>query len=222
MNNVKKLPDCYEKTDNSNNDKLLKLNELICSDVKQDCIDVFNSLDLDNATGKTLEKLAETVNLKRGNYNDEQLRFAIKIQISKMHSKGDYNSSVELLCLSLGIDKIKIEDGVNSCEVEIAQIPYDVFEELGISSDKIVKMLKELMPIGVGVESANFDGTFEFEGDTIDCGTSIRIIDEVLNCGTSTRDITDKLTVDAPSIAETGFSDDNSSVGGYFGDAWVS
>ena len=79
--NVRKLPDAYYKGKDGNNYKLLQLNELSAQMLDKDMTDVLNSLDIEQATGATLDLYGQMLGQERGSLNDYQYRLVIKNKI---------------------------------------------------------------------------------------------------------------------------------------------
>lgn len=166
MENVDRLPDAYDKNYEHNNYKMLKLNSLQCSDLILDIQDVYNSLDLNLATGKTLDLYGESVGLNRGNFNDEQYRIAILNKIAYNTSVGEYENVVWLLSLILGSPKneIEIRDSPDEiCKVEVRKIPLSKFLDSGFTLEDLIYAIETLLPICIKVSSVSFEGTFEFD-----------------------------------------------------------
>ena len=167
--NVDYLPDAYRKDKTSNNYKLLRLNELLRDDFKTDMQAVLESSDLSKATGKTLDLYGETVNQKRGVLNDEQYRIIILLKISQTLCRGDYTSVMELLInmFKCTANDIIIKD-VGNCMVEITKLPMNVLVNAGFSGSQATQLIENLLPVGVAISSANFEGTFEFGSSATD------------------------------------------------------
>ena len=78
MSDVSRLPDCYRKDSESNNYKLLELGRMATAELRDDIQAVLDCLDLNQATGKTLELYGDMMGQRRGLLNDEQyLRLAV-------------------------------------------------------------------------------------------------------------------------------------------------
>lgn len=169
MSNVNKLPDSYAKGTESNNYKLLNLNEQAIADVKADAQAVFDALDIEKATGRTLELYGEMLGQKRGALNDVQYRFMIFTRLGINIAQGNYDTVISNAkqIFKCEASDIVLRDGVNPCTVEIEKFPLEVLINAGFSSTQAVEMLETLLPIGITINNANFDGTFEF-ADTAD------------------------------------------------------
>lgn len=194
MNNIQKLPDFYSKRTDSNNAKLLQLHELAMLDIKKDLQDVENCLDLNQANGKTLELYGQMEEQKRGLLNDEQYRYMILLKIGMNHVQGDYNSTMQIIvqmfnCKNgqIKLDDIEVTETEQACVVKLTKFPVQVLIDAGFSSKQAVQMIEKLLPIGVSLAADNFDGTFEFA------------------------------ETDEEYEETAGFSNDNQTIGGYFG-----
>ena len=97
MDNVKRLPDAYYKGKNGNNYKLLHLNELAADEFANEMENVNNSLDIMQATGRTLDLFGASVGIRRENRNDSKYRLAILTQIGRNISDGSYDKILTLL-----------------------------------------------------------------------------------------------------------------------------
>ena len=164
MNNVNKLPDSYAKGTESNNYKLLSINEQAIADAKKDAQAVFNMVDLQQATGRTLDMYGDMVGKKRGALNDTQYRFMILTRIGINVVQGDYKTVVESVKNMFGCEAsdIVLRDSEKPCRVEVETFPLEILVNAGFSSLQAIAMIESLLPVGVTVDDANFEGTFEF------------------------------------------------------------
>lgn len=164
MSNVKKLPDSYAKGIESNNYKLLNLNEQAIADAKADAQAVFEALDLQNATWHTLDLYGDMLQQKRGTLNDEQYRMLILRKIGINVAQGNYPTVINILkqIFNCEANEIILGDGVKPCTVDLKKFPLEVLTNAGFSSSQAVAMIEILLPIGVTIDNANFEGTFEF------------------------------------------------------------
>lgn len=169
MSNVNKLPDSYAKGQQSNNYKLLNLNEQAIADVKADAQAIFNALDILTASGHTLELYGDMVGQKRGVLNDVQYRYMILTRMGINVAQGNYETVIANAkqIFECEASDIIIRDSAKPCTVELEKFPLEVLISAGFSSTQAIAMLESLLPIGVTVDNANFDGTFEF-ADTAD------------------------------------------------------
>ena len=164
MNNARKLPDSYAKDSSSNNHKLLNLNEQAITALKKDMDDVLNVLDLSQATGATLDLYGDMVGQQRGELTDDQYRYMILTRSGINNSQGSYDSVIALLCRIFECEPsaISLDDGKDACTVELTKFPLSVLVNVGFSGQQAIDMIRLLLPSGVTIDSANFEGTFEF------------------------------------------------------------
>ena len=192
---VKRLPDTYNKAADSNNNKLLQINETATTALKKDIQDIYDVLDLNKAYGKTLDLYGEMVNQPRGAMNDTKYRYLIFAKIGSNLAGGDYNSTMSHLVqmFNCGLDDVKLEDmeiheeNTEPCRVKLAKFPVWVLANAGFTSRQAVQMIEPLLPICVTIEADEFEGTFEF-------ADADNIYDE-----------------------DAGFADDSQTIGGHFG-----
>lgn len=189
--NTIRLPDYYNKEADGNNNKLLTLDSELRVVLNNDILEVYESLDLYTASGKTLDLYGETVNQKRGNLTDNQYRLLILTKILRNSAGCDYNSIINILSMLLECDKMDISlvNGETPATVDVINIPLTVLNKVGFTSTHAIEMLNSLLPITVTIGNAQFDGTFQFASSK-------------------------EIEVDE----NTGFSDDEQNTGGYLGE----
>lgn len=173
MDNVKRLPDAYYKGEDSNNYKLLHLNELATADFQSDLSDVLNCLDVMNATGKTLDLYGETIGQSRGKLDDAQYRLLILNKIGRNLCNGDYNSVVSLLAQMFNGNPadIVLKEADDPCKVTIVKFPLDLLANAGFSGEQAVLIIEMLLPVCVRLTDIEFNGTFEFmDGNALTYG----------------------------------------------------
>lgn len=171
MSNVKRLPDSYAKSTSSNNHKLLNLNEQAVADAKADAEALFDVLDIQKATGRTLDLYGDMVGQKRGALDDTQYRYIILTRVGINTAQGNYDTVVKLLreIFKCEANEIILRDSDEPCKVKIEAFPLDVLVNAGFSSTQAVDIIESLLPIGVTVDATNFEGTFEFDNsDTVE------------------------------------------------------
>ena len=155
--------------DGSNNYRFLNINEQAIEDVKADAQAIFDALDIQKASGRTLDLYGDMVGQKRGALNDAQYRIMILTRIGMNVAQGNYSTVIESAKRIFECDAsdIILKDGAEPCVVTIEKFPLDVLINAGFSSTQAVELLEMLLPIGVRIDNANFSGTFEF-ADTAD------------------------------------------------------
>lgn len=186
---VSNLPDTFCQDENSNNYKLFMIEQQIYKKIYDMLQSVFNILDIDNATGETLDMYGKRLNLKRGNLNDLQYLIQLKAKIAQSLCDGSRDSVANALAyvLSSTADKMKLVEGEKKNTIKIKDIPLTLLFEAEFTADQITAMIEELLPVGVHVAQAEFSGTFEFA---------------------ETENEQDEAK---------GFADDEGTIGGYFG-----
>lgn len=183
------LPDAFAKDKDSNNYKLLLVEKHIYDAINTMLQSVYNILDIDNATGTTLDMYGERLNLKRGAATDAQYLIRLKAKIAQNFSDGSRDSIAKALAyvLSTTTDRIKLKCDTEKNTVQVADIPLKTLTDAGFSGDEIMSILNSLLAQGVTTSQTHFSGTFEFS------------------------DSTDEYNINA------GFADIDGTIGGYFG-----
>lgn len=165
MKNVDRLPDCYAKGTASNNYKLLNLNEQTIADVKADAIAILNMVDLQQATGRTLDLYGDMVGQRRGSLDDIQYRYMILTKMGINVCKGDYKSVINTIkqVFNCNASDIVLEDDLeNTCSVNIINFPMQILNNTIFSVEQAIEIIENILPIAVYINHANFEGTFEF------------------------------------------------------------
>lgn len=161
---IKNLPDVFKKTKDSNNYKILEIERYAVNKFRAVLQELRDSLDLDLATGKTLDFYGELVGQDRGVANDDQYRLLIKTKIARNLSNGSYNSVIENIAKTLKCDKseITISETDTPLVVELGGIPLDTIIKADLTAAQVTALVKSLLPVGVTLGSFLFEGTFEF------------------------------------------------------------
>lgn len=161
---INELPDSYKKGTDSNNYKLLYLEERLVCSFRTDVEAVQETLDITKARGKTLDLYGAMYGQARGSLTDEQYRVAILQRVSRYLSGSDYNSTVNALASALGVSptEIKLVEEFNPMKITVSELPYTILQNAGITSDQISQIIEALMPVGVPLGNLEVSGTFEF------------------------------------------------------------
>lgn len=167
-NLVKNLPDAFLKVKGSNNDKIMQIEKDALDELRTAVKDIYESLDIDNAYGYTLDLYGDTVGQERGKATDDQYRVLIKSRIIRNLVNGDYNSIVESMSIVFGCDpkEIVIKELDEPCNVELDSLPFSTLNNLAIDVNTAVKIIKSMLPSGTTLGDIAFTGTFEFSGGT--------------------------------------------------------
>lgn len=164
-NLIELFPDAYCKTLNSNNDKLLKLVSIPITQVRETIRKVYEYNDIFKANGATLDLYGDIYNVQRGHLNDTQYRYLILSAIAKNNVGGDYESILQAISIIFSCDKneIKLSDNPDiPATITLDKLPFSVIVEAGFSTTQAVALIENLLPITVGIEAGNFEGTLEF------------------------------------------------------------
>ena len=92
--NVKELSDAWKKTQDSNNAKMLGLNESSVNRLLEVFKQIDDCLDIYKATGKTLDYYGAAVGQPRGNLADDKYRGLIITRIAVNVSGCDYQTVI--------------------------------------------------------------------------------------------------------------------------------
>lgn len=160
-NYVKNLPDAYQKAKGSNNDKILAIEKSAADRLREAIGDIYDSLDINKAYGKTLDYYGEMYELERGGKTDDQFRIAILQQIAISRCTGDYDNIVNVLSLviSAPAEDFLFEDAEEGGKVDVEKFPYDSLQAAGITVPQAWQMLATLLP--AGVRATGFNVTHE-------------------------------------------------------------
>lgn len=162
---IKNLPDCYAKDKDSNNYKLLSIAKYSIDKSRAENEKIYESLDLNKATGKTLDLYGEMVGQSRGLANDEQYRILIKTRLMRNLSNGSNKSIVASLAtiLNCKMSEISLSDKSDApCTVTLSKVNLYSVQAAGLTTKQFESILKTLLPVGVVFETFSYDGTFEF------------------------------------------------------------
>ncbi|MGN0243470.1 MAG: hypothetical protein ACI4CT_05355 [Lachnospiraceae bacterium] len=184
MDNIKRLPDCYRKDENSNNYKLLRINELDRESLRADLKQINDSLDLDTASGRTLDYYGASIGQPRGYLNDGQYLILIKVKLARIMNCGDYNSVLRALKMVFSAESgdIIMQESENPACVKLARFPLQTLVNAGFTSRQVVDIINTILPICVSVDVDEFEGTFEFSetGDEYDTETGFANIEQTI------------------------------------------
>lgn len=158
---VKNLPDVYKKTADSNNKKILEIESIECNKLRETLQEIDNILDLNNATGKTLDLYGERVGQARGLADDGKYLLMIKAKIMRNLSNGSHESIVNAICATLNCEPsqvVLIEDDTGT--VKLMSLPLETIAKSGLTTSQFISILKSMLPIGVPLSYFNLEGTF--------------------------------------------------------------
>ena len=165
-NLAKNLPDVYKKDTSSNNFKILEIERTANVDLRSFLDEITAILNVDNASGATLDMYGQKYGQARGKATDAQYRIMIKSKISRTWCNGSYKSIVDAIAktFNCSVDDILLsEKGVMAVSVD--SLPMSAIIQAGFGTAQAERIIKNLLPVGVALESVLFEGTFEF-GET--------------------------------------------------------
>ena len=162
-NLAKNLPDAYKKDTSSNNFKILEIERTANVDLRSFLDEIQAILNVDNASGATLDMYGKKYGQARGKATDAQYRIMIKSKISRTWCNGSYKSIVDALAqtFNCSVDDILLSE-TGAMAVTVDKIPMSSIIKAGFSTAQAERIVKNLLPVGVTLESVLFEGTFEF------------------------------------------------------------
>ena len=163
------LPDSYQKTEQSNNYKLLQMEQSLVDDLRTDIDAVQATLDVYTATGKTLDLYGSIYGQQRGSLTDEQYRAVIVQSATRCLVGGDSSSIINALAIVFNVpaSSFVLAETDNPCEVELTDVPYSVLQNYGFTGGQLYQIVASMLPSGVRLAPLTLDGTFAF-ADTAD------------------------------------------------------
>lgn len=169
-NYIKNLPDCYNKNTSSNNYKIFQLLKHDEESFRKALSELADSLDLDKASGFTLDLYGQTVGQNRGQTTDAQYLILIKTKIEKNRCSGNYESIVNCICRILNCEPsdVLIEEQNAPCVVKLSKISLDAILNADFTPSQFTQIVKTLLPVGITLETSVYEGTFEFaDGENV-------------------------------------------------------
>ena len=161
---INALPDSFKKDRDSNNYKLLSLEQKLVSDLMTDIQAVQDTLDIYSATGKTLDLYGAIYGQPRGTSTDEQYRYLVLQKIARNNVTGDYNSIVNSIAIAFDVPvtSFQFRETENPCEVEVLNLPFTILQNAGMTVSQMEDIIQGLLPVGVNLLPLELSGTFEF------------------------------------------------------------
>ena len=184
-NHVKNLPDAYKKTPESNNAKLLGVEKSETDRLREEITAIYNSLDINLATGKTLDMYGEMLGQLRGIATDEQYRVLLKNKIQRNFVNSDFNSIVSAICITFDCEpqEVLLVEHDKPCVVSLNGLPLEKLVANNIDINTAVAIIKGLLPACVRIESIDFAGTFEFSDAVMEYDRSKGFADDAQTMG---------------------------------------
>ncbi|EAD1138806.1 hypothetical protein AR000_08785 [Listeria monocytogenes] len=169
---LSKLTDAFTKSEKSSIGKLFIIVDQQISVLTSALEKTEEWRDIDNAGGKTLNKLGENVGQDRGRATDEVYRVLIRGKVARNASDGTINKIILAISKSLDcnyndIQIINANDSNSSDEHEpaaiiIKKIPLSALNAVGLSTNQFLQIVNSLKSGGVRVAYINLEGSFSF------------------------------------------------------------
>lgn len=162
---VAMLPDAYNKSEGSNNAKLLQLFGDQFDEIAEMLSGIESVLDIDNATGVTLDMIGANIDQKRGSLNDNVYRILIKTKVAAIMGNCSINSIIGIVKNILGSADTVIGEGWAQGSPEQAMFTFSTdlttIVEAGFTLGQFVQLLNMIKSVGVSLQT-QLQGTFEF------------------------------------------------------------
>lgn len=166
MNKAYMLPDAYAKSENSNNYKLLDLAAEFFKELNADLEAISDSRDYKKATGKSLDRIGEKIGLPRSGATDEQYRMKIASRIGRLNSDGSCDATIKIIADIIGCEPEDISIKEGDMSVEIKGLSIKALQTSGYKSSEVTSIIKDVLPIGVGLKPPVYAGTLLLMGET--------------------------------------------------------
>lgn len=182
---VKNLPDAYNKGHESNNAKILEIEKRAVDRLREAVSAIYDSLDIDNAYGKTLDLYGDMIGQDRGIATDEQYRILIKNRMIRNYSDADYNSIVNAICATFNAkpSDIILTELDEPCKIMLEGLPIAQINAANIDIGTAVQIIVGMLPAGVFMEAVTLSGTFEFSGTDLEYNEEAGFADEAQTIG---------------------------------------
>lgn len=163
-NLAKNLPDAYKKDKASNNYKILEIERRAGVDLRSYLDEIASILDIDNATGATLDMYGKRFGQARGKATDAQYKAMIKSKIVRGTCDGSYKNIIDAICYTFGcgIDDVCLVETSTPMGVSMEKAPLEKIINAGFTTGQAYQIIKSLLPVAVDFESLLFEGTFMF------------------------------------------------------------
>jgi len=165
---LRRLTYNYSKDPESNVGKLLNITATEIEQLENTLSQIDLSRDIDEAEGETLDRIGYNFQQWRGQATDPVYRILIKSKIARNLSEGSLNAIIEVLSITLNIEKEEIvirELWADPSEPEPAAIfisvPTESLNEVGFSLTQFGRLCNRVVAAGVRADVL-LQGTFAF------------------------------------------------------------
>jgi len=183
---LNKLTDHYTKSPQSNIGKLLSIVNGQLDDLDQTLETMQLWRDIDLARGTTLDHIGQNVVQPRGAASDEVYRVLIKSKIARNLSRGDINTLIRVIAISVNAEFSEIEihekhadpSDPEPAAISLLRLPFSRISASEIDVRQFTRIMQKTIPAGVRVDAVELQGTFSFaSGDEVEMDTSAGFAD---------------------------------------------
>lgn len=172
-NFAKNLPDTYAKSTDSNNYKILEIERDAGEEVRKTLESIREIIDIDNATGATLDLYGKRYGQSRGVATDDQYRVMIKAKIARNLVNGSNGAICNAICATFGCDSSDVWlTEYSACVVMFKAFPVEKINEAGFTPKQVLSIIRSMIPAAVTLEPIVVDGTFCFSDSENDIDNS--------------------------------------------------
>lgn len=149
VNKVYRLPDYYDKSQDSNNHHILEIQYQGAAVLNDEVELVRLSSSLDDATGHGLDVWGAIYDIARNGMGDEAYRMRIKAYIAARGAGADYGSWFQALLNIFGADPADIEcrETGDPYEIEITRFPLDIIVSAGFGMNEATELIESISPV---------------------------------------------------------------------------
>jgi hypothetical protein len=164
---IDRLTSNYNKEIGSNVRKLMELTANPIQENEDALTRIMNWRDIDQAEGKVLDRIGDSVSQERGALTDSIYRVLIKSKIKRSLSNGSIDTLIDFLSFILQVrpEEVRIrelwQDGLGENASIYISVPGGSINSIGLSFGQFGQLINLVVAAGVRA-SALFEGTFGF------------------------------------------------------------
>jgi hypothetical protein len=167
-----KLTDVYSKNPQSNIGKLMSILNGQLNDLDETLETMQLWRDIDLARGTTLDRIGQNIVQPRGASSDEVYRVLIKSKIARNLSRGDINTLIRVIAISVNADYSEIEiyekhadpTDPEPAAISLLRLPFGRISTAEIDVRQFTRIMQKTIPAGVRVDAVELQGTFSLAG----------------------------------------------------------
>lgn len=153
MKMIKRITDNYNRSENSNISKMMKLAAHHIQENEELLNRIHDWRDIDQAEGVTLDYIGRNIGQDRIGFDDATYRFLLKSRIIRNNSDGSIPSILRFVSLILGVEKkfVKIQEKWikdNPVGIHI-EIDVDYVAAIGIPFEEFGYVVNDLLTAGI-------------------------------------------------------------------------